>query len=172
MIKALQFADDSDGDIGGNIEEAIEILYQAAADKLPEENRKWLFDYAVSVVKKRLFEGWDWDLNIMFLAAEVMQGEKEALILLKLTESVPFSGYQEDRVQEMMSTILRKSGRNAEAEEFEAGHMKNPAFREQAIKRAMENGDLGKAELIAQEGIQLDQKEKPGLANDWVDWLS
>jgi uncharacterized Zn finger protein len=171
MIKALQFADDSDGDIGGNIEEAMEILYHAAAEKIPEENRKWLFEYAVTAVKKRLFEGWDWDLDIMFLAGELAQGDKEASILLELIESVPFSEYQEDRVQEIMSTILRKSGRNAEAEEFEASHMKNPTFREQAIKRAMDNGDLEKAKEIAQEGIQQDQKDKPGLADNWVDWL-
>jgi hypothetical protein len=107
----------------------------------------------------------------MFLAGELAQGEKEASILLELTESVPFSEYHEDRVQEFMSTILRKSGRNAEAEEFEASHMKNPAFREQAIKMAMNNGNLGKAKEIAQEGIQQDQKDKPGLADNWVDWL-
>ncbi|MDP4282482.1 MAG: SWIM zinc finger family protein [Bacteroidota bacterium] len=171
MVKALQFADDSDGDIGGNIQEAIELLYQAAAKDLPEENRKWLFDYTLTTVKKRLFEGWDWDLHMMSIAAEVMKGEKEASILLNLIESVPFSEYEEERVQEIISTILRKSGRNAEAEEFEASNMKNPAFRGQAIKRAMDNGNLEKAKEIAQEGIQQDQKDKPGLADDWVDWL-
>jgi hypothetical protein len=171
MVKALQFADDSDGDIGGNIEEALEILRLAASEKLPEENRKWLFDYAVTVVKKRLFEGWDWDLDMMFLAAEVMQGEKEASILLKLIESVPFSEYEEDRVQEIVSTIFTKSGRKKEAEEFEASHMKNPTFREKAIRRAMDKSDLSKAENIAQEGIRQDKKDKPGLADNWVDWL-
>jgi len=171
MVKALQFADDSDGDIGSNIEEAMEIIYQASTEKLPEDNRKWLFEYAVTAVKKRLFAGWDWDLDIMFLAGELAQGEKESSILLELIESVPFSEYQEERIQEIMSTILRKSGRTTEAEEFESSHFKNPAFREQAIKRAMDNGNLEKAKEIAQEGIQQDQKDKPGLADNWVDWL-
>jgi hypothetical protein len=84
---------------------------------------------------------------------------------------VPFSEYQEERIQEIMSTILRKSGRTTEAEEFESSHFKNPAFREQAIKRAMDNGNLEKAKEIAQEGIQQDQKDKPGLADNWEDWL-
>ncbi|HNY01123.1 MAG TPA: SWIM zinc finger family protein [Bacteroidales bacterium] len=171
MVKALQFADDSDGGIGGNIEDAMEILYEASVRDLPEENRKWLFDYAVAAGKKRLFEGWDWDLDIIFLAGELVRNEKESSLLLAVIESVPFSEYQEERVQEIISTILRKSGRKGEAEEFEASHMKNPAFREQAIKRAMEDGDLEKAKELAQEGIQQDQKDKPGLADTWVDWL-
>jgi hypothetical protein len=171
MTKALQFADDSDGDIGGNIKEALEILDMISTEDLPEENRKWLFDYVVTAVKKRLFEGWDWDLGIIYVATNVMQGEKEGSIPLELIESAPHSEYEEERIQEIMSIVLKRSGLEAEAEKFEASHMENEAFREQAIRRAMEKGDLDKAEAIAQEGIQQDEKDKPGLANKWIDWL-
>ncbi|MGA3013226.1 MAG: SWIM zinc finger family protein [Bacteroidales bacterium] len=171
MTKALQFADDSDGSIGGSIMEALDILDLAASEDLPEEHRKWLFDDIVVAVNKRVLEGWDWDLDILFIAAKVMQGDKETSILMKLAETISRSEFEKERVQELVSVILRKSGRLAEAEKFEANHMKNPVFRELAIKKAMEKGDLDRAKDIAQEGLRLDQKNKPGLADNWVDWL-
>jgi hypothetical protein len=171
MFKALQFADDSDGDIGGSVSEALEILFLVSEEKLPEENRKWLFDQAVSAIKKRQYEGWDWDLDMFALAANLVKGEKESSTLLELIESMAFSEYMEKHVQEIRVKILRKSGREAEADAFEAKHMNNPIFREKAIKKAIKAKDLDKAEQIAQEGIKHDQKDKPGLADNWVDWL-
>jgi len=171
MFKALQFADDSDGDIGGGVSEAVEILFLVSEEDLPEENRKWLFDYTISAIKKRLYNGWDWDLDMYALAANLMKGEKEASVLLGLIESMAFSEYMERHVQEIRVKILRKSGRNAEADAFEAKHLNNPIFREQAIKKAIAANDLDKAGQIAQEGIKQDKKDKPGLVGDWVDWL-
>ena len=171
MVKALQFADDSDGDIGGCIEEAMEIIAQTTLVEIPEDIRKWLFDYAVTAFKKRLFEGWDWHMDILFMATEVMKEEKEAALLLKLIESMSYSEYDEERVQKMVLAILRKSGRHAEADSYQSEHIKNPSFREQAIRQAIEHGDLQQAGDLAREGIRQDQKEKPGLADTWVDWL-
>lgn len=171
MFKALQFADDSDGDIGGSVSEAMEILFLVSEEELPEENRKWLFDYTLSAIKKRIYDGWDWDLDMFALAANLVKGEKEASILLELIESMAFSEYMEKHVQEIRVKALRKSGRKEEAEAFEAKHLNNPIFRGQAIKKSIASGDLDKAEQIAQEGIKQDKKDKPGLADDWVDWL-
>ena len=67
--------------------------------------------------------------------------------------------------------VKRTRGQQAKAEKFEAGHMENPVFREQAIIMAVEKGDIDKAKEIAQEGLRQDQKTKPGLADEWTDWL-
>ena len=171
MTKALQFADDSGGGIGGTIMEALNILDLAASEDLPEEQRKWLFDDIVTAVNNRVLEGWEWDLGVLFIAAKVMQGEKEASILMKLTETIPHSGFENEHMEELVSFILRRSGREAEAEKFEASHMKNPVFRDQAIRMAMEEGNLDKAKEFAQEGLRQDQNTLPGLADEWTDWL-
>jgi hypothetical protein len=105
------------------------------------------------------------------LAANLVKGEKEASVVLELIESKAFSEYMERHVQEIRVKILRKSGRKEEADAFEAKHLNNPIFREQAIKKAIADKDLDKADRIAQEGIKQDRKDKPGLADDWVDWL-
>lgn len=171
MFKALQFADDSDGDIGGGVSEAMDILFLASEEDLPEENRKMLFDYALSAIKKRQYDGWDWDLDIFTLAANLVKGEKEASVLMELIESMAFTEYMEEHIQEIRVKVLRKSGRKAEADAFEKQHLNNPIFREQAIKKAIADKDLDRAEQIAHDGIKHDQKNKPGLADDWVDWL-
>lgn len=49
--------------------------------------------------------------------------------------------------------------------------MNNPRIREHCIENGMKTGDLKKAEELAKEGIKIDRKDKPGLADDWVDWL-
>ena len=171
MVKALQFADDSDGEIGGCIEEAMEIMARVAMANPPEELRKWMFEYSVKAFKKKLFEGWDWHLDILLLATEVMHGAQEADILLDLLESMPHSQYEEDRIHERILDVLQKSGRHDEAEAYLASHIENPSIREQAIKRAFELGDMQLAGNLAREGITQDQKNKPGLADSWVDWL-
>jgi hypothetical protein len=38
-------------------------------------------------------------------------------------------------------------------------------------KRAVDNDNLDKAKEIAEEGIRQDQKDRPGLADNRVDWL-
>ena len=39
MVKALDFTDDSDGDIGGNIETALDILAAISTSEIPEESK-------------------------------------------------------------------------------------------------------------------------------------
>jgi len=171
MVKAIQYSDDSDGDIGGCADEAMEVLAQVSKSGLPEEQRKFLFDYAVSAFKKRLFEGWDWHLGIISLAVELTKEHEEADKLIRILESAPHSEYEHERFQELILAVLRKSGRDKEADAFMSGSMKNPRFREQAIENAINKGELKKAEELANEGIKLDRKDKPGLADTWVDWL-
>jgi hypothetical protein len=80
--------------------EAMEILGLAARAGLPEELQKWLFEYAVTAFKKRLFGGWDWHLDIIFLATEVMQGKEEADILLKYSN--------QHHIRNMRRVVFRK----------------------------------------------------------------
>lgn len=171
MVKAIQYSDDSDGDIGGCAEEAMEVLYQVSKSEIPEEQRKFLFDYAVSAFKKGLFEGWDWHTGIIALAVELSREPEENDKLIRILESAPRSEYDHERYQELILDVLRKSGREKEADAFMIRNMKNPRIREQSIENAIKKGDLTKATELANEGIKLDRKDKPGLADNWVDWL-
>ena len=55
-VKAIQYSDDSDGDIGGCADEAMEVLYQVSKSELPEEQRKFLLEYAVAAFKKGILK--------------------------------------------------------------------------------------------------------------------
>ena len=171
MTKALQFADDSDGDIGGAIDGALDILGELAKGSPPEPIRKELYDYSVKAFQKELFEGWDWHTGMMILAAGLIRGKQEAEHLLQLMESMSYSEYESDVLEELMLEVLKKSGRDDEAEVFQADHLNNPGIREMAIRESLNNGDLIQAATLAQEGINLDEKSKPGLADTWKDYL-
>ena len=171
MVKAIQYSDDSDGDIGGCADEATEVLYQVSKSELPEEQRKFLLEYAVTAFKKGLFEGWDWHLGIISLAVELIRESDDTDKLIRILESAPHSEYEHERFQELILAVLRKSGRDKEADAFMSRNMKNPRIREQSIENAIKKGELKNAEELAKEGIKLDRKDKPGQADIWVDWL-
>ncbi|NQV02321.1 MAG: SWIM zinc finger family protein, partial [Bacteroidia bacterium] len=171
MTKALQFADDSDGDIGGGINGALDIMGEIVKGTPSEPIRKALFDYTVNAFQKELFEGWDWHTGMMILAADLMRGKQEAENLLQLMETMSYSEYASEVVEELMLEVLKKSGREAEAETFLADHLNNPRIRELAIRESLNTGDLIRAGTLAREGINLDEKSKPGLADTWKDYL-
>lgn len=86
MTKALQFADDSNGDIGGSIDLAFELLFNIAKEKLPEEIRTPLFEYCLSSFEKRIFSGWDWHLGVLQIASEILSSDKEAQRIISLLD--------------------------------------------------------------------------------------
>lgn len=108
MVKAIQYSDDSDGDIGGCADEAMEVLYQVSKSELPEEQRKFLLEYAVAAFKKGLFEGWDWHLGIISLAVELIREPDDTDKLINILESAPHSEYEHERFQELILAVLRK----------------------------------------------------------------
>jgi uncharacterized Zn finger protein len=54
MVGALEYADDSNGDMGSAIEASYEMLYTLAASQPDEDIRKMIIDYALSAVDKRV----------------------------------------------------------------------------------------------------------------------
>jgi hypothetical protein len=50
-------------------------------------------------------------------------------------------------------------------------NLSNSAFRKEIIEKAINEKDYNKAIALSEEGINLDATDKPGLANDWRDYL-
>ena len=88
MTAALQFADDSNGDIGGNIDFSFELLFNIAEEKLPEETRKQLLEYCLSAFEKQIYSGWDWHLGVLQIASELLNDEAEAQRIISCLDKV------------------------------------------------------------------------------------
>jgi len=171
MTEALQFADDSNGDIGGSIDAAYDILSDIASRPLPEEIRKQILEYCFQAFDKQIYSGWDWHLGILHIASELVQTKEEIERIFTQIESSNESDYEKEKTQKLKyRLILKTQGQNA-ALNFIEQHISNPGLRREAIKNAIDNKNFEKANMLANEGVKQDLKEKPGLAKEWYDWL-
>jgi len=170
MTKALDYADDSNADIGDPIRVSMEILYEIAAQELTDDLREMIFDYALKTFKKKILAGWDWHLDMLDLASLLHISENEANLLLELIDEYEGSRYDEESLQQIKYNILQMHG-ELDAEQFLEENIMNPSFREIAIKKAFEQKEYNTAIKIALDGIKCDEKDKPGLVYTWYDWL-
>ncbi|MEZ5013556.1 MAG: hypothetical protein R2794_04630 [Chitinophagales bacterium] len=173
MTKAFQFADDSNGDIGSAVEGAYYILSQLSEEDLPEELRLQLFDYALTAYQKNIFVGWDWHLGMLEIAAFVIRSNAEEQQVIDLLDQIKQEkfDYNYRIAQEIKLNILKKTQGEKAAEAFIAKNLSNPSIRTEAIQNAIHKKDFAKAKALAKEGIQQDEKERPGLVADWQNYL-
>jgi hypothetical protein len=171
MVKALDFADDSDGDIGGNIETAFGILSAISTSEIPEEIRVYLLDQLLKHYKKNIFSGWDWQTCLLDIAVQLVKTEKEAGIILSLLHTHVHSEYESEQMTKLEYELIRKMKGEADAEKFVEQNLDNADLRKKAIERALKDKNFEKATSLAHDGIKKDADEKPGLAKEWYDWL-
>jgi hypothetical protein len=173
MTKAMEFADDSNGYVGGNIDVALDLMADIATAEISEELRKKLFAYTVASFEREIFSGWNWHLGMLEIASLVLSTENEAEKVLALLDQVKRKeiGYEFQQAQTLKFQILRKTKGEKEAERFLDQNLSNPSLRTEAIQNAIKKRDYGKAISIAKDGIKQDAKDRPGLAMGWYDWL-
>ena len=171
MVDALQYADDSDGSIGGIINAAYELLY-SIAESQPEENiRKQLFDYCFKAVEKKIYAGWDWHTGMLRIAAMLGNTPEEIKRVFSELDNENGTGYSMQEAQRITyGLIARVKGENAAGAYLEA-NQDNPELRRIAIQKALTMGDYQRAILIAKDGVTYDRQERPGLVIEWYDWL-
>ena len=101
----------------------------------------------------------------------IFSGEQEAEKIMTLLDRPTDSEYQREEAQRIKLTILTETKDEEEVEAFIEQNITNPSLRKIAIENALGKKDFEKAISIARDGIRHDEKEKPGLANEWYDWL-
>jgi hypothetical protein len=171
MIKALQYADDSNGDIGGCIEFAFKILFNTTAFPLPEEVRLHLIDYCFTAFDKKIYEGWDWHARLLQLVSMLLKTEEELQLLLARTKKAGQSDYEVEEAQSITYQALLKIRGVQEAEIYLEQHLANAQLRTTAIEKAFNKKQYEKASAYALDGVEIDRKDKPGLVQEWFDWL-
>lgn len=171
MVKALDFADDSNGDVGGNIETAFEILYSVATTQIPEEIRVYLLDQVLRDYKKNIFAGWDWHTYLLDIAVQLATTEKEAGIVTTLLHAHPRSEFEGEQMTKLEYDLILKMKGHGEAEKFASQNLNTPDLRRKALEKALKDKNFEKAKSLAHDGIRNDSDTKPGLALEWYDWL-
>lgn len=171
MTEALQYSDDSNGDIGGSIDAAYEMLHTIAQMQTDEEIRKLIMEYCFTSFDKQIYSGWDWHIGVLRLATLLLKTEEETELIIKQIDKAQRSDYEKDEAQTIKYDILLKTkGENA-AEKYLEQNITNSNLRREAIQKALKKKNYEKAILLAKDGVSYDLKDKPGLAKEWYDWL-
>jgi hypothetical protein len=171
MVKALDYADDSDGDIGENTNLAFNILAQISESEISEEVRLHLFEQVLKEYKKEIFSGWDWQINLLEIAVQLAKTDSEAKKVMSLLNTHSHHEYESEQMTKLEYELIKKISGEAEAEKFIEKNLDNPELRRKALTKAIKEKNFEKAEALANDGIKLDSKDKPGLALEWYDWL-
>jgi hypothetical protein len=170
MTQAIQYADDSNGDLGYFIDSATDLLLKVVKEKIPSTLKKEIFEYCISAFNQQLFKGWDWHLGMLQIAAELIDNENDADVILNYLESVK-GEYEREYAQSLKLDLLRRYKDPKEVEQFITKNISNSSIRTKEIEKAFKNKNFERAKELANDGIKCDEKNKPGLVKDWYDWL-
>lgn len=175
MTTILDCSDDSDGEIGGCISESIDLLEELAGLDLSKKLHEELFCWLMDSFEKGLLKGWDGHFDLIEVAISLMDAKQEEERVKKALAAIKPTGDSWDWNYKQAQNLTLELIRKTEGEEaylcYMEEHIENSDFREKAISKAMDEGDYAKAEKLALEGIRKDEKEYPGLADDWRDRL-
>lgn len=171
MTEALQYSDDSNGDIGGSVDAAYEMLYAIAQEHLSEEIRKLIIEYCFTSFDKQIYSGWDWHIGVLRLAALLLKTEDETERIFAQVEKAQRSDYERKEAQSIKYDILLKTKGEDVAEKYLEQNITNSNLRREAIQKALKKKNYDKAISLAKDGVNYDLKDKPGLAKEWYDWL-
>ncbi|MBW6492422.1 MAG: hypothetical protein K0B15_14660 [Lentimicrobium sp.] len=175
MTTALQFADDSNGDIGGCINQAIEVLDSVANSPIPEELRYELLQYCLNAFSKGLFKGWDWHFIMLDMACRLVKNADESKQIHTLLDTIKPSGKSWDwdfqKAQQIRALLIRKTEGEEEAARYMEQNITNADFRKEVIEKAISEKNYSKAIALAEDGIIYDSKESPGYLDYWYDYL-
>ena len=171
MTIAIERGDDSNGDLGGSIDNGQDILFRIAQECTDSGIRSELFEYSIDAYHRELFEGWDWHYNMFDLAIELQKTEDEKMRILHYLDQIKPKNdgwdFRYEEAQKQRLKLIRKTEGKIRANDYLEANITNSDFRRELILKAIEEKNYAKAVALAEKGIAADRKDKPGLAAEW-----
>ena len=178
LAAAMERADDSDGFIGGLIDESLGRLSRVQDTDVPPldpEDEEAVFLSLLEGAGDGVLTGWpDWQVPWLSEAAVLAtsperraQWEAHAAAVLKRSGTGD-EGYLIQEVTLLRYGLLAEYGEPASAEAYLREHLRLPALRELAIRAAATNQQFDEALRLARDGVNQDrERQRPGLGQRW-----
>ncbi|MDP1623327.1 MAG: hypothetical protein Q8M08_13425 [Bacteroidales bacterium] len=174
VAPAINNSDDSNGEIGGAIEHAVELIVRTFEEKdLSDSMKKELFELCL---KYQNTEGMDinnWDLDLLDIAGELVycQQEKERLFLLLDRKDTTASWHHTNELTaQIRQKVIGCLEGSAAADSYIKSMLHLPGIRKQFVEKYIREKNYSAAKELCNKGIILDEKW-PGIVGDWNKFL-
>ena len=168
MMELLEDCDDSDGEVGGIIEEAIQGI-DSVISKLDKSfgDKPEIFDLITDHALSSQYEGWSsWQLDMLGACVPLCG---DALLRKRLESCLAdffTDTYDKKHAQRIQAQIIADfDGENA-ADAYRAQNLDNSDFRRLLIEKTVSQGQLESALELCLKGEKLDAGY-PGLVKQW-----
>lgn len=167
MVEMLQFADDSDGDVGMVMDEAYGLMATAAPD-MPEAAKTVCFPQILAAAADRCYDGWsDWRINLLEICAVLTVTAQQRAQLERYLPAIADGGkYEAEAIALLRYGLIQQFDGAAQAVNFLHEYRHFSRLRELMIQAAMTEKDWARAEALALEGEAQDS-DLPGLVRKW-----
>ena len=175
-ICAFQYADDSDGDIGELVTESIQLISEivASVNENDQDQKEELFEKLLAQIDNEIFDGWeDFQIDLLHICFEFADDEthREHLrtkveSMLEKESSSRYTHYRNESLLQLLFQLIEQYGSQEETEQFIHEHLQFSSFREQLLKKYLQEKNYYKLIEVAKEG-ELQDQQYPGLVTNW-----
>ena len=165
-VEAFEYADDSDGEIGGLVSDCIEVMEELVlGQKFSDSSMtQKLFNRLLEDSNDHAYDEWqEYTIEILRLCAEVADTEalrvllrERVMVYLNKSDTDGFSAYYAAPLLQILHRLILLYGTDAEALHFEEENSAHATFRELLIERAKKENDFEKVIALAMEGEKQD----------------
>ncbi|MDI3476889.1 MAG: hypothetical protein PWQ59_414 [Thermoanaerobacterium sp.] len=167
-IRAFQYADDSNGDIGFLISETIDLIGDIVTDGsyLDDVLKEEIFNKLLEQSDNEIFDEWnDYKIDLLRLCLEFADVEKLRNELIAKIKSIvimnsgdEYKRYSNEKMLQILFEIVDTYGTDEEALEFIEKNLNYTSFRELLISKFMKERNFNKVIELALEGEKKDKQ--------------
>lgn len=178
VVKVIAHADDSNGDLGGCISQAFNLL-ETGLPGLNQAQKHSLFTYCLTEAAKEYHRGWDWQWDLLGMAERLIQSREDRERLFDVLDHLVPQTYDPDGYDRFthqqaaaikLAIIEREDGQGA-AQAFlvQNAHLDN--IRQKLVQLYIQQGNYVEARRLCQESIDQYEKKWPGLVHTYEHYL-
>lgn len=156
--EAMEYADDSNGDLGGGITSAMELLHEIAGAQHDDPFRLKLLGEVQRLLADKQVSECDWNHLLLPAAAKLIRTEAEAAPAMATLKQKANEEYGGSTARGALIELTRRLNGDAAAAKLRDGFLRFTDVREKAIEAAIKAKDLERARQLAQDGARIKDK--------------
>lgn len=180
-LPVLQYADDSNGEIGGAIAHSVigfGKIAELVGEQADSKERMHLFTYLLDATQNKDVQGWDWWWDCAYIAADLVISPDEQTQLFETIDRMAESrdrewsrGYDREKADRIKLSFVEKQEDSASVQAFMEERVDQEWFRLSLADWHIERKNYETAKQLAQAWLDVPDQRKPGLRKEFYNVL-